>query len=124
MVRDFSPQVTSLSLIIQYFDKFGSKHVAFSDLKPYVAQLGGSEQEDLVAQLRERCSGPPTSAAEIYRDINLRAVQRFCGGHRELTEDVAEAEVILEHALSESTCLVKTGCKLGGKMASCSTAHV
>jgi len=86
-------EVTSLSLIIQYFDKFGSKHVAFSDLKPYVAQLGGSEQEDLVAQLRERCSGPPTSAAEIYRDINLRALQRFCGGHRELTEDVAEAEV-------------------------------
>ena len=124
MVRDFSPQVTSLSLIIQYFDKFGSKHVAFSDLKPYVAQLGGSEQEDLVPQLRERCSGPPTSAAEIYRDINLRALRRFCGGHRELTEDVAEAEVILKHALPESTCLVKTGCKLGGKMASCSTAHV
>ena len=98
MVRYFTPQVTSLSLIIQYFDKFGSKHVAFSDLKPYVAQLGGSEQEDLVAQLRERCSGPPTSAAEIYSDINLRALQRFCGGHRELTEDVAEAEVILKHA--------------------------
>jgi len=86
-------EVTSSSLILQYFDKFGSKHVAFSDLKPYVAQLSGSEQEDLVAQLRERSSGPPTNAAEIYRDVNLRALQRFCGGHRELSEDVAEAEV-------------------------------
>ena len=67
--------------------------MAFSDLKPYVGQLSGSEQEDLVAQLRERSSGPPTNAAEIYRDVNLRALQRFCGGHRELSEDVAEAEV-------------------------------
>ena len=88
--------MTSSTLILQYFDKFGSKHVAFSDLKPYVAQLSGSEQEDLVAQLRERSSGPPTNAAEIYRDVNLRALQRFCGGHRELSEDVAEAEVVLE----------------------------
>merc|ERR1711971_117882 len=86
-------EVTSSSLILQYFDKFGSKHVAFSDVKPYVAQLSGSEQEDLVAQLRERSSGPPTNAAEIYRDVNLGALQRFCGGHRELSEDVAEAEV-------------------------------
>ena len=67
--------------------------MAFSDLKPYVGQLSGSEQEDMVAQLRERSSGPPTNAAEIYRDVNLRALQRFCGGHRELSEDVAEAEV-------------------------------
>lgn len=89
--------MTISSLILQYFDKFGSKHVAFSDLKPYVAQLSGSDQEDLVAQLRERSSpGPPANAAEIYRDINLRALQRFCGGHRELSEDVAEAEVVLE----------------------------
>ena len=85
--------MTSSSLILQYFDKFGSKHVAFSDLKPYVAQLSASEQEDLVALLCERSSGPPTDAAEIYRDINLRALQRFCGGHRELSEEVAEAEV-------------------------------
>ena len=89
--------MTISSLILQYFDKFGSKHVAFSDLKPYVAQLSGSDQEDLVAQLRERSSpGAPANAAEIYRDINLRALQRFCGGHRELSEDVAEAEVVLE----------------------------
>jgi N-terminal acetyltransferase B complex non-catalytic subunit len=84
---------TTSSLILQYFEKFGTKHVAFSDLRPYVSALAREQQQEVVASLTVRWQAEPASPAEIYRDINLRALQRFSGGHAGLSPSQAEAEV-------------------------------
>ena len=87
------PESSSPRLIRDYFEKFGGKHVAYSDLRPYLARLEQEQQEELVTSLEADYSSQPTSQAEIYRDVNLRATRRFSGGHGLLSLAAAEAEV-------------------------------
>lgn len=86
-------EASAPALILQYFDKFGSKHVAFSDLKPYLGLVGEERRQELVLELAARWAGEPTNHAEIYRDVNLAAMRRFAGLHRRLTEEQAGVEV-------------------------------
>ena len=86
-------EASAPALILQYFEKFGSKHVAFSDLKPYLGLVAEERRQELVGELVARWAGEPTTPAEIYRDVNLAALRRFAGMHRGLDEEQAGVEV-------------------------------
>lgn len=95
VLGDHITDISLPNLVLQYFEKFGTKHVTFSDLRPYISLLSREEKDELVTKLTQQWEGVPATQAEIGRDINLRAIQRFCGGHRSLTASETEAEVVL-----------------------------
>jgi len=89
-------QSTSLlpPLIIDYFDKFSTKPVSFSDLAKYLAMLDRDQQQDLVTQLASKYSDQPiVNIGDICRDVNLVQLSRYCGNMTGLSTSLMEKEV-------------------------------
>jgi len=67
-------------LIIAYFEKFGSKPVAFSDLSKYLSKLSPTQRLELVDSLTNKFSDMKIdNIGDICRDVNLNQISRFCG---------------------------------------------
>jgi len=91
-----SLQSTSLlpPLILNYFSKFSTKPVTFSDLAKFLAILDTEQQKDLVTQLTAQYSDQPiTNIGEICRDVNLVQLSRYCGNMTSLSNTQLEEEV-------------------------------
>jgi len=91
-----SLQSTSLlsPLITNYFSKFSTKPVTFSDLAKYLAMLDTDQQQELVTQLTDQYADQPiTNIAEICRDVNLVQLTRSCGNMTTFTTSQLEEEV-------------------------------
>ena len=67
-------------LIIAYFEKFGTKPVAFSDLSKYLSKLSPTQRLELVDSLTNKFSNMKLdNIGDICRDVNLNQISRFCG---------------------------------------------
>jgi len=91
-----SLQSTSLlpPLILNYFSKFSTKPVTFSDLAKFLAILDTEQQKDLVTQLTAQYTDQPiTNIGEICRDVNLVQLSRYCGNMTSLSNTQLEEEV-------------------------------
>eukprot|EP00092_Neocalanus_flemingeri_P005475 GFUD01005905.1.p1 GENE.GFUD01005905.1~~GFUD01005905.1.p1 ORF type:complete len:940 (-),score=337.38 GFUD01005905.1:210-3029(-) len=89
-------QSTSLlpPLILNYFTKFSTKPVTFSDLAKYLAMLDSEQQNELVIQLTSQFGDQSiNNIADICRDVNLVELARFCGNMANLSTTQLEEEV-------------------------------
>eukprot|EP00090_Calanus_glacialis_P026356 TRINITY_DN4142_c0_g1_i1.p1 TRINITY_DN4142_c0_g1~~TRINITY_DN4142_c0_g1_i1.p1 ORF type:complete len:932 (-),score=392.23 TRINITY_DN4142_c0_g1_i1:208-3003(-) len=81
-------------LILDYFSKFSTKPVTFSDLAKYLAMLDTKQQQELVTQLTNQyCDQPINNIGDICRDVNLVQLSRFCGNMTNLSNSHLEVEV-------------------------------
>jgi len=81
-------------LILNYFAKFSSKPVTFSDLAKYLAKLDTDQQKDLVTELNAQYSEQPiVSIGDICRDVNLVQLSRYCGNVTSFSITSKENEV-------------------------------
>jgi len=86
-------------LISKYFAKFGSKPICFDDLKLYLNSLDPEEVTELLQSLRDTIGdNHPESIKDVYRDICVEGMNRFCGKH--LNKDVEELESVVRRLIS------------------------
>lgn len=86
-------------LITKYFEMFGSKPICFDDLKLYLTSMEPEEIPELLASLRESIgSNTPETIKDVYRDICVEGMGRFCGKH--LDKDVPELEAQVRSLIS------------------------
>ena len=70
-------------LIVQYFGKFGTKLVTFSDIAKYLDMLNNDQKKAVYD--RVNVEQEITDHAGICRDINLCQLSRYCGCHDQLS---------------------------------------
>jgi len=80
-------------LIVEYFNKFGSKLVSYADIVKYLDKLTNEQRQDVYKELssmfRDKEIG---NQADICRDVNIWQLKRYCG----LMEDMSVDELLEE----------------------------
>ena len=80
-------------LIVEYFNKFGSKLVSYADIVKYLDKLTNVQRQDVYKELssmfRDKEIG---NQADICRDVNIWQLKRYCG----LMEDMSVDELLEE----------------------------
>ncbi|KAG2212015.1 hypothetical protein INT46_001275 [Mucor plumbeus] len=71
-----------LEHIVSYFARFGSKNCAFEDLQSYVSILNVEKSQALIESLKQTIQPASEKSAKIknvYRNVNIRKLERFLG---------------------------------------------
>ena len=76
------------NLIVEYFKKFSTKLVTYSDIIKYIDVLSEDQRRDVYGRISAWAEDKMvTSQAEICRDVIICQLARYCGLHVELTQD-------------------------------------
>ena len=82
------------NLIVEYFKKFSSKLVTYSDIIKYIDLLSEQQRKEVYTRISTWAEDREVSnQAEICRDVIICQLARYCGLHDELTPDQMQTEV-------------------------------
>ncbi|ORY96032.1 N-acetyltransferase B complex non catalytic subunit-domain-containing protein [Lobosporangium transversale] len=84
---------TVMRLMIEYFDRFGSKSCCFEDLSIYISSLDNQDSLEFCKKLRESVVNKPETVKEIAVQINIARFERFVGQQTQLNSSEATALV-------------------------------
>ena len=96
-------QVSSIpELIVQFFNKFGSKLVAYSDIIKYLDIVDSEQRRNVFNMIKSVERDSVKSQSDICRDINICQLNRYCGNHTDLSveQSLAEVDTLVERFLS------------------------
>ena len=81
-------------LILQYFAKFSTKLVTYSDIVKYLDVLDDDQRKEIFNKIVASAEGEDiTSQAEICRDVIICQLNRYCGNHENLSVEDLLREV-------------------------------
>ena len=82
------------TLIVEYFKKFSSKLVTYSDIIMYIEMLSEQQRKEVYKSISTWAKDREVSnQAEICRDVIICQLARYCGLHDDLTLDQMQTEV-------------------------------
>ena len=81
-------------LIVEYFIRFSTKLVTYSDIIKYIDHVSDDQKKQVYSELLSQYGDKDiTSLAEICRDVNICQLNRYCGNHVNLSVEQLLAEV-------------------------------
>ncbi|KAK9767724.1 mitochondrial distribution and morphology, variant 2 [Basidiobolus ranarum] len=87
-----------IELIVQYFDKFGSKFCCFEDLQPYLNLVPKEQAQEIIKRFMDSVpkiekDDKSNSIKNIQRNINIKKVERYVGLYSEFSTEQAVEHV-------------------------------
>ncbi|ORX87429.1 TPR-like protein [Basidiobolus meristosporus CBS 931.73] len=84
--------VKLIELIVQYFEKFGSKFCCFEDLQPYLNLITKEQAQEVLEKFLKSVpqvekDDKANSVKNVQRNINIRKVERYVGLYSELSTE-------------------------------------
>ena len=81
-------------LIVEYFIRFSTKLVTYSDIIKYIDHVSDEQKKQVYSELLSQYGDKEiTSLAEICRDVNICQLNRYCGNQVNLGVEQLLAEV-------------------------------
>ena len=81
-------------LIVDYFTRFSTKLVTYSDIIKYIDHVTDDQKKHVYSELLSQFGDKDiTSLAEICRDVNICQLNRYCGNHVNLSVEQLLTEV-------------------------------
>ena len=93
-VSDLGNREDLPELILQYFAKFNTKLVTYSDIVKYLDVLDDDKRKEIFQKIVASVQGEDiTSQADICRDVIVCQLNRYCGNHENLSVEDLLKEV-------------------------------
>merc|ERR1719422_2574217 len=99
VVADLGNKDDLPELILQYFAKFNTKLVTYSDIVKYLDVLDDDKRKEIFQKIETSVQGEDiTSQADICRDVIVCQLNRYCGNHENLSIEnlLKEVEKLVE----------------------------